>query len=83
MTKEIRGSSRPLRIIYFFLLHQKLAFPIAYLRIRESSTSVIVSTFASDFDIVEVTSDGNLDEDLLFHSGFNIWKADRNEDNRR
>jgi hypothetical protein len=39
--------------------------------------------FTSDFDIAKAISDGNFDEDSLFHSGLNIWKADRNEEYRR
>jgi hypothetical protein len=83
VTKEVRGSSGPPCIIYFFLLHEKLAFTIAYLRIRKDSRLVMINQFASDFDIAETTSDNNLDEDLLFYPGLNARKADRNEENRR
>jgi hypothetical protein len=42
----------------------------------------MVNQFASDFDIAVAISDGNLDEYLLFGSGVNVRKADRNEENR-
>jgi hypothetical protein len=43
----------------------------------------MVIQFTSHFDIAEAISDDNLDEDLLFRSGLNKWKADRNEEYRR
>jgi hypothetical protein len=43
----------------------------------------MVNQFAIDFEIAKAISDGNLNEDLCFHSSLNRWKADRNEENRR
>jgi hypothetical protein len=39
----------------------------------------MVNQFANDFDIAEALSDGNLDEDSLFHSRLNMRKVDRDE----
>jgi hypothetical protein len=44
---------------------------------------MMVNQFAGDFDIIESISDGIFDEDLLFHSGLQAKKPDRNEANRR
>jgi hypothetical protein len=60
-----------------------MAFPITYLGIRDNFRSVMINQFASDFDIAEAISDGNLDKDSLFHSGLNMRKIDRNEDNQK
>jgi hypothetical protein len=40
----------------------------------------MINQFASDFDIAETISDGNLDEYSLFHYGVNILKADRKKE---
>jgi hypothetical protein len=61
--------------------HEKMAFLIACLQIREGLKPVMVNQFASDFDIAEAISDGNLDEDSSCFSGLNVRKAHRNEDN--
>jgi hypothetical protein len=69
--------------MYFFPPDEKLEFPIAHNRIREVSRPVMVSQFASDFDITKAMSDGNLDEDSFGHSGRYRGKASRNEEKRR
>jgi hypothetical protein len=60
--KGNQGSSRPPCIIYVFPPHEKLAFPITCLRIREGPRFVTVNQFARDLDIAEDIFDGNLDE---------------------
>jgi hypothetical protein len=64
------------------LAHVFIDQKIAYLQIKEGSRPVIVKQFARYFNIIEAISDGNLDEDSLFHSGFSRRNADRNEENR-
>jgi hypothetical protein len=61
--KGNQGAFGPPCIISFFSLHEKLAFLTIHLRIRDDSSLIMISQFASDFDIAEVISDGNLDED--------------------
>jgi hypothetical protein len=55
---------------------------MVHLRIEEGSRPLTINQFAKDYNIIEAISDSNLDEDSMFHSGFNERKGDRNEENR-
>jgi hypothetical protein len=52
---------------------------MADLQIREDDLFVMLDHFASDFDIAEAILEGKLDDDLLFHSALNVWKADKRD----
>jgi hypothetical protein len=80
---EIRGSLGPPCIIYLFSPHEKLAFRITYLQVKEGARSVMLNQFAKDFLVAQAIFGGNLDEDQLFHSAVHLQKADRKQQNQR